>query len=144
MCIYVYTYVYICKYSASQPARRPPQNPGSPSEKCTRRRSKRVTGTHGIESSRVGRTRASSDQACVSASYPCASRALESAAGCLYHAPVCLRRLQEANSTATPQNPGSPSGQRMWQTLRMSHGHTQDRVESRGPDWGQVVIGQVG
>jgi hypothetical protein len=84
----------------------------------------------------VGRTRASSDQACVSASYPCASRALERAAGCLYHAPVCLRRLQEANSTATPQNPGSPSGQRMWQTLRMSHGHTQDRVESRGPDWG--------
>ena len=34
-------------------ARRPPQNPGSPLEKCTWRRSERVTGTHGIESSRV-------------------------------------------------------------------------------------------
>jgi len=48
--------VNTCKYSARQTARRPPQNPGSPSEKCTRRRSERVTGTHGIESSHVGRT----------------------------------------------------------------------------------------
>ena len=51
-----YKYVYTCKYSARQTARRPPQNPGSPSGKCTWRRSERVTGTHGIESSHVGRT----------------------------------------------------------------------------------------
>ena len=45
--------MYTCKYSARQTAWRPPQNPGSPSEKCTWRRSEQVTGTHGIESSRV-------------------------------------------------------------------------------------------
>ena len=51
------------------------------------RRSKRVTGTHGIESSRVGQTRASSDQACVSGHYL-------GVAGCWQCVAVCCSVLQ--------------------------------------------------
>jgi len=42
---------------------RPPGNPGSLSGQCMWQRSERVTGTHGIDSSHVCWTRASSDQA---------------------------------------------------------------------------------
>ena len=87
---------------------RPPGNPGSLSGQCMWQRSERVTDTHGIQSSHVGRTRASSDQAgragrlacCVlQCAAVCCSVLLCAAVCCSHH---CLHSYPSLRSQQTP------------------------------------------
>jgi len=95
---------------------RPPGNPGSLSGHCMWQRSERVTGTHGIQSSHVGRTRASSDQAgragrlacCVLQCAAVCCCVLQCAAVCcsvLLCAAVCCCMLQSLLSSFLPAPP---------------------------------------